>query len=138
VASQSDSVVRDYRPRCRVEPAKWLAFRLADPSRTAFGIIPSTGGPPVKTFDFSFFGPGGNPVLRWSSKGDAVDYIDVRNGVANIWRQPLSGGEPKQLTDFSTGLIFNFVWLPNARDLAVARGTSTSDVVRIRDTQPRR
>jgi len=117
---------------------KWVAFRLGDPNRTASGIIPSAGGQPVKTFDFSFFAPGGDVVMRWSPAGDAVDYIDIRNGIANIWRQRLSGGEPKQLTDFSPGLIFNFVWLPNGRDLAVALGNSTSDVVRFRDFETRR
>jgi hypothetical protein len=30
-------------------------------------------------------------------------------------------------------VIFNFVWLPNGKDMAVARGSTSSDVVRIQD-----
>jgi Tol biopolymer transport system component len=117
---------------------KWAAFRLADSKRTAFGIIPSTGGEAVKVFDFSFFGPGETAILRWSPAGNAVDYIDTKNGVSNIWRQSLDGGGPRQVTDFNSGLIFNFVWLSNGKDLAVARGNATSDVVRFRNLTERR
>jgi Tol biopolymer transport system component len=117
---------------------KWAAFRLAGSNRTAFGIIPSTGGEPVKVFDFSFFGLGGTAILRWSPAGNAVDYIDTKNGVSNIWRQSLDGGGPRQVTGFNSGLIFNFVWLLNGKDLAVARGNTTSDVVRIRSFAERR
>jgi Tol biopolymer transport system component len=117
---------------------KWAAFRLSDSNRTAFGIIPSTGGEAVKVFDFSFSGLGGAAVLRWSPAGNAVDYIDTKNGVSNIWRQSLDGGGPSRVTDFSSGLIFNFVWLPNGKDLAIALGNTTSDVVRIRNFADKR
>jgi Tol biopolymer transport system component len=69
--------------------------------------------------------------------GDAIDYIDARDGVANIWRQPLDGGQPHQISDFTSGLIFNFAWSTNGKDLAVARGSTTSDVVRIRHFEGR-
>jgi Tol biopolymer transport system component len=111
---------------------KWVAFAFVGPSPTGIGIIPDTGGQPVKTFHFSYSSPGGTPVLRWSPVGDAIDYIDSRNGVANIWRQPLDGGQPRQISDFTSGLIFNFAWSTDGKGLAVARGSTTSDVVRIR------
>ena len=111
---------------------KWVAFVFAGSSPTGIGIIPATGGRPVKTFNLSYSSPGGTPVLRWSPAGDAIDYIDARDGVANIWRQPLDGGQPRRISDFASGLIFNFAWSTDGKDLAVARGSTTSDVVRIR------
>ncbi len=111
---------------------KWIAFSVGDPNRSAFGIIPATGGEAVKTFDIPYLSPTGNAIMRWSPPGDAIDYVDTRGGVSNIWRQSLQGGSPVELTKLNSGLIFNFVWLSNGRDLAVARGNKSSDVVRIR------
>jgi len=71
--------------------------------------------------------------MRWSPASDAIDFVDTRAGVSNVWRQPIEGGAPQQVTDFSSGVIFNFVWLPNGKDMAVARGSTSSDVVRIQD-----
>jgi Tol biopolymer transport system component len=112
---------------------KWLAYIIEEPKRTGFGIVSASGGSPFKTLDAARSSPGGAAVFRWSPSGDAIDYVDTRNGVSNIWRQSLDGGPPREVTDFNAGLIFNFVWLPGGRDLAVARGSTTSDVVRIRD-----
>ena len=97
-------------------------------------MISATGGPPVKTIDVFRASPGGDGVIQWSPAGEAIDYIDTRNGVSNIWRQGLNGGSPQQVTSFNSGLIFNFVWQPAGKDLVVARGSTTSDVVRIRNT----
>ena len=55
-------------------------------------------------------------------------FIDNRGGVSNIWLQPLAGGEPKQLTNFKSDLIFSFDWSRD-RQLACSRGIVTSDVV---------
>ncbi len=54
-------------------------------------------------------------------------------GISNIWSQPLDGGAPKQLTDFKTDRIFAFDWSRDGKQLAVSRGTVTSDVVLIKD-----
>src|SRR5207248_77368 len=117
---------------------KWIAYLVADPKRSALGIIPASGGPPTKTVDVSYSSPGGDAVIRWSPAGDTIDYVDTRNGVSNVWRQSLNGGWPQQVTNFKSGLIFNFVWLPGGRDLAVARGSTTRDAVRIRNFEARR
>ena len=64
------------------------------------------------------------------SDGRALTYVETRDGVSNIWGQPIEGGPPKQLTDFKSDLIFSFDW---SRDgtLACARGTQNADVVLI-------
>jgi serine/threonine protein kinase len=69
--------------------------------------------------------------IRWTSDGQALTYIDRRNGISNIWRQPRGGGSPTQLTDFKTDQIFNFAWSDDGKQLACVRGLITSDVVLI-------
>ncbi|MGH9353004.1 MAG: TolB family protein, partial [Terriglobia bacterium] len=90
------------------------------------------GGEPVKAFSYKAGPPGGNTVFHWSPDGQSIDYVDTRKGVSNIWAQPVAGGPPKQITHFASGATFNFAWSKKG-DLALSRGTQTSDVVLIRD-----
>jgi serine/threonine protein kinase len=53
----------------------------------------------------------------------------TKNGVSNIWQQPLTGGPPKQITNFKSELIFDFQWSPDGSQLALTRGSLTSDVI---------
>jgi serine/threonine protein kinase len=71
--------------------------------------------------------------LHWSADGLSLTYIDVRDGIANLWNQPLSGGQPKQLTNFKSELIFSYDWSRDGARLVCERGTETSDVVLITD-----
>ncbi|HLL76117.1 MAG TPA: hypothetical protein VK421_12735, partial [Pyrinomonadaceae bacterium] len=89
-------------------------------------VGPAEGGPPVKLFDI-------NPesVVRWTPDGRALAYIDHRS--QNVWAQPVDGGPPRQLTDFKTDQTFSFAWSRGGKQLALARGTQTSDVVKITD-----
>jgi hypothetical protein len=45
----------------------------------------------------------------------------------------LDGGKPVQLTDFKTDQIFWFDFSRDGKQLALSRGTQTSDVILIRD-----
>jgi eukaryotic-like serine/threonine-protein kinase len=99
---------------------------------TKVAIIPFTGGDPVKVLDVpqSVYTVAG---LRWTPDGRALTYIDATNGVSNIWSLPLDGGKPIQLTDFKTDQIFWFDFSRDGKQLALSRGTQTSDVILIRD-----
>jgi Tol biopolymer transport system component/DNA-binding winged helix-turn-helix (wHTH) protein len=90
-------------------------------------VIPSDGGAELYKFDW----PASANAPRWAPAGDAVEYALTRNGVSNIWRQKLGGGAPKQITNFESGLIFGFDWSHDGRQLALTRGTESSDVVLI-------
>ena len=57
----------------------------------------------------------------------------TRNGVSNIWRQNLAGGMPKQITNFVSGQIFDFDWSRDGKQLALTRGSESSDVILITD-----
>ena len=72
--------------------------------------------------------------MRWSADGRAITYIDERNGVCNIWSQPLADGPPKQLTSFNSDQIWAFAWSLDGKHLACVRGPLTNDVVLINST----
>ena len=94
-------------------------------------IVPIVGGKPTKIFDIA-----GWPVrLRWASDGRAVTYIVTRAGVSNIWSQPLDDSKPVPLTDFKSDQIFSFDWSRDGKQLALARGNLSSDVVLISEAR---
>ena len=108
------------------------------PARVRTGLIPPEGGPPKEKFDFpSFSGTLGGgfygQVIRWTADGKALTYIKTKDGVSNIWAQPIAGGQPRQLTKFNSDLIFRFAWSRDGKKLALARGSKTSDVILIKD-----
>ena len=94
---------------------------------TKTAVVPFEGGPAVKTFD--------NLPLKliWTTDSRALAYVDTRGNVSNIWTQPLAGGEPRQLTDFDKDELFAFAWSPDGKQLALARGFVTRDVVLVKD-----
>jgi len=126
----------DYISICPVvsRDGRWIScyYRPETKAPWKLAIIPFDGGPPVKTFDVPQ-----NVVLqslmRLTPDGLALAYITSRNGISNIWLQPLDGTSPKQLTNFKSDQIFWFDWSPDGRQLAVSRGAVTSDVVLIKD-----
>jgi Tol biopolymer transport system component len=94
------------------------------------GIIPFEGGEPVKTFDLP---QTAGWIIRWATNGRALNYVDTRSGVSNIWSLPLDGGKPAQLTDFKADQIFFFDLSSDGKQLATSRGLVTTDVVLIND-----
>jgi Tol biopolymer transport system component len=92
-----------------------------------FAVIPSTGGKPVQVFSR----PSGTTKLRWSPDQKGVQYLLTRNGASNVWEQPLTGGAPHPVTNFTSGRIFDFSWTRDGKELLLAKGEDTSDVVLI-------
>jgi eukaryotic-like serine/threonine-protein kinase len=109
---------------------QWISayYRAQPKAPWQIAIIPFNGGPPAKTFDLPrdvVF----QSLVRWTPDGESLAYIAYRDGVSNIWTQPIAGGAPKQLTDFKSDQILWFDWSPDGQQLAVSRGTITSDIV---------
>ena len=67
-------------------------------------------------------------TIEWTADGEAIDFIRMLDGVSNIWRQPLNGAEPTQVTFFETGRIANFASSPDRKHIALSRGNFASDV----------
>ena len=93
-------------------------------------LFPSEGGAPLRELDAP---PEMLDLRDWSPDGQAIDYVVTTDGVANVWRLPLSGGRPRQLTDWKSDFIYRFAWSPGGRQLAASRGNATTDLVLIKD-----
>jgi len=109
---------------------KWLAYIYKEESPSAplkMAVVPSEGGTPIHLLPF----PNLARDVHWSADGKSLQYHLARNGASNIWDQPLSGAPAKQITDFPSGLIFDFAWSNDGKELYVAKGERTSDVVLI-------
>jgi len=100
-------------------------------------ILALTNGAVLKEFpQLPISSPNSTPV-RWSPDGSALDYVAVQGGSSNIWRQPLSGGAPRQLTRSAEDRIVYFAWNSSGTKLAYIRGRADSDVMLFRRA-PRR
>jgi Tol biopolymer transport system component len=116
------------------------SIRTAPTKRRQIAILNIDGGPIRATFelppDFFMVGEGGTP-LAWAPGGRSVNYVAHRNGVSNLWAQPIdlsnpsSQAAPKQLTNFTSDFIFGFDWSPDGAQLALSRGRVSSDVILI-------
>jgi len=89
------------------------------------GVVSVAGGPLIKQLDVpnTIDGP------RWAPDGQSLHYVWDKNGAANLWEQPVTGGPPHQVTRFTSGRIFDFNWTADGKQLLLARGEVTSDVV---------
>ena len=111
-----------------------------DGTQLAFGYqegrpvpIPKIATVPVAGGSMHVIGqvPLGTRGLAWSPSGKALQYGLTRNGASNLWEQPLSGGPPRQLTNFASDRISNFAWSRDGKQLLLIRGDVTSDVILI-------
>jgi TolB protein len=91
----------------------------------AVAIRPAAGG----DLAFSYDAPDGVGEGRWDPSSEAFTYIVTRDGVSNIWRQPLGEAPAQQITDFNSGRIFSFDWSPDGKQLAFSRGETVGDAV---------
>jgi len=121
-------VIEGAATRAAVSPdGQRIAFYLWDEaaSQWRIGVMPIDGGEVIK------LSPQINSSIGWQPDSKAVIYIDNHIGVSNLWSQQLDARPPKQITNFVTGLIFDFTWSYDGKQLLLARGTVNSDVILI-------
>jgi hypothetical protein len=106
-------------------------YQQYSPPLVELAVLSSKGGPPIKEFRV----PGSLGHIRWSPRGDALQYLQTQDGATNLWEQRLEGGKPKQLTHFRVGQIFDFDWSHDQKRLLMTRGQVTRDVVVIENFQ---
>lgn len=92
-------------------------------------VIPAAGGARL----YEFPAPFGMQSPKFTPDGKSIAYLLTRNNAANVWMQPLAGGNPVQLTRFTNGEIYAFSWSGNGRELAFSRGTHKTDVVMMKN-----
>jgi serine/threonine protein kinase/dipeptidyl aminopeptidase/acylaminoacyl peptidase len=118
---------------------KLVAYFFKDEQslRPKIGIITFDQGTVVKAIDLPLTAlPGSYDNLfyrgwHWSPDGSAIIYINTLGGVSNLWSQAIDGGPARQITNFKADRILTFAYSPDGRQLALARGSRTSDAVLI-------
>jgi eukaryotic-like serine/threonine-protein kinase len=113
---------------------QWLAFAYRPPGATAnkIGLVPFTEPSSTpRVFEPAAGARSPGPV-RWLRNSSGFAYIVTREGVSNIWAQPLGGGPARQLTRFTDQQIYSFDFSPDGRRVVCARGETLSQVLLFR------
>ena len=108
---------------------KLLAYDIEDPQTKRRQIV-ITHFPdltPVKTINLPVTVEG----WRWAPDSRAIVYRDRRGDVSNLWRQPVDGAEPIQITNFTSEVIRYFSYARDGKNIVMSRGTVTRDAVLI-------
>jgi len=115
---------------------KWIAclYYPGQNQPLSLAMIPFAGGQPAKVFPLPATVAGGLSIIHWTPDGRAISFINSVNGVGNIWEEPMEGGPPKAVTQFTSDKIFRFDWSRDGR-LALSRGTDTTDAMLIKNFQ---
>ena len=87
----------------------------ANKSSAAIYVAATDGKTPPKQITDAKDKKDTNP--RWSPDGKAILFESTRSGTSQLWTVPADGGEPKQLTDISTGAA-NGIWSPDGKHVA--------------------
>ena len=115
---------------------KLIAFFRGVSGKMSFpplSVVPIDGGKIVKEFDARIEFPQGRGkiAVQWTRNGQAIDYVSLRDNVSNIWRQPIDGSPPFQVTNFTDRRIFNFAYSHDGKQFALSCGTFNRDVILI-------
>lgn len=93
-----------------------------------FGMMSAADGKVLKSFELPVTAGG----CTWMPDDNAISYVSMVNGVANVWKMDLDGQHPVQLTHFDKNVIFSLAWLRDGK-LAMAQGQNSSDAILIRN-----
>jgi serine/threonine protein kinase/Tol biopolymer transport system component len=115
--------------------SKYVALRYFDDRANAnkIAVIPFGGGEPTKVLEVS--GNYRDVGLGWTADSQAIIYAETRENADNIWSVPLAGGASRQLTSFTSGLIFAFSVSPDGKQIALSRGNQIDDVILLKDSR---
>lgn len=87
------------------------------------------GGKPIKILDLPNVVR--SNIIRWAADGRSLIYIDDSSGADNLWRQPLEGGPPTQLTKYNSQEIMYFDVSKDEDEILLARGEEFFEVIKI-------
>jgi Tol biopolymer transport system component len=96
-------------------------------------VITRPDGRIVKRFPYAETRLGGisdSEHVQWSPDGSALYYVNMRKGNHDVWKQPVAGGPPVQMTHFEEPVQY-CDWSLDGRTLACSRSLTLSDVVKI-------
>ncbi len=98
--------------------------------RMKLSVVPMEGGDKARMLEATIPDP---HIINWSPDGKMLTYIDTRDGISNVWGQPVDGSNPHPITNFKNDQIFRFAWSKDGKALALERGFYLNDVVLISD-----
>jgi Tol biopolymer transport system component len=107
---------------------KRIAFfraRQDNSSILALAIMAADGSSMLKEFEI----PQNAEQLRWTPDGRAITYVVQKGAASNIWRQPVLGGSPQQITHFPVDRIRSYGWSMGGKKIAITRGHESFDAV---------
>ena len=68
--------------------------------------------------------------LRWHPDGESLTFsAALSGGATNVWRMRMDESAPTQLTQFTSGELFGYAWLPDGENLYLDKGSTKNDVV---------
>jgi len=111
------------------------ALYWADPTAvTRLALLPPEGGYPTQIIHLPRDTSGER--LGWTADGRGIIFPITRNGVTNLWIQPLGPpgnkpAPPRQWTHFAANGVTGFAISPDGKQVVLARDSSTSDIVLI-------
>ena len=121
---------------------KWIAFVTSDDQtkKDVIEIVPSDGGVPrflpfIQEPQVPTTANVGSLPIRWTADGKAITYVRTKDGVSNIWAQPIDGTPARQLTNFTSMYIWRHAWSPDGKYLVMARGNFSRDAVMLTDAR---
>lgn len=105
---------------------KFLVVQTYDPAASTpwrIAVMNADSGETIQHFDQPMFGR-----VRMTADSKAVVYIEYPKGT-NLWKRPLHGGPPVRLTNFQSGRIRAFDFMPDAAGFVLSRGESSTEAV---------
>ena len=106
---------------------KRIAYTYYDAAQSfRVAVVPAQGGKAILDVP----NPGGG--IWWNLTDDALTFERTDAGASNIWKLPLDGSAPTQLTHFKSGRIEDYAWMPNGSVVYSTHG-NTNDVILISD-----
>ena len=103
---------------------KWVATSYWEPAARKTAIYPVEGNASQKILDIL------TNYTRWTPDGRALSSINEFNP-STIMSYGIDDGSKKQLIDVAPDTIFSFAWSRDGKQLALARGRVSKDVVLI-------
>jgi len=95
-------------------------------------ILSSADGSRVETHPLPVFAVS-NFGIGWTPDSTGLIYIMSEKEVFNLWIQPRDGSKGRNLTNFSSGVIYRYAYTPDFSRIFVARGYPIQDVVLIKN-----
>jgi Tol biopolymer transport system component len=105
------------------------SWRRDESDKWQTAILPLDGGPPLKTFELPL---AYLQIIRWTPNSRSFVYVNKKNGVQNLWEQPVDGSSPRQITNFSEDLILHYD-LAASGEFILSRGGRRRDIAMIKN-----